>query len=143
MRNIKISGFITVLFIVLILFPTVVLAKSFDNPNAALDAKYNGTNLTINKSNVSINQTVRVKLTLKIDGKKARGVIANLKVEKTTAVAGTTVLNTSTVTSSSGKAIWKFKLRDIDVSAVSGDTYLLTVDLQDGTVIGSTTIVVR
>lgn len=132
------------LILTLILLPTAAFAKSFDSPNT-LDPKYNGTNLTINKLKVSVNQTVRVKLTLKYNGKKAPGVAANLNIVNST---GNTIADLTGETSPSGKVVWKFKIRDYDPAAVKGDTFTLTVsitDIDDGTSvdIGSTDVTVR
>jgi hypothetical protein len=133
------------LIFVLILLPTAAFAKSFDSPNT-LDPKYNGTNLTINKLKVSVNQTVRVKLTLKQNSKKAPRVAAKLNIVKT--VGSTiTIPDLSGMTSPSGKVLWKFKIRDYDPTAVAGDTFTLTVSITDANgnkvIIGSTDVIVR
>lgn len=131
------------LILTLILLPTAAFAKSFDNPNT-LDPIYSGTNLTINKSKVSVNQTVRVKLTLKQGGKKAPGVAANLNIVKKS--DGSTVADLPGVTSPSGKVVWKFKIRDYVPTAVAGDTFTLTVSITDisgNVIIGSTDVIVR
>ena len=123
------------LIFVLILLPTAAFAKSFGYPNTDLDSTiYSGTNLTINKSKVSVNQTVRVKLTLKYDGTKAPGK-AKLNIVKTDKTDGSTSniddLSGVTVTSPSGKIVWKFKISDYDYTAETGDKFTLTVSVTD------------
>ena len=121
------------LIFVLILLPTAAFAKSFDNPNTKLDPIiYSGTNLTINKSNVSVNQTVRVKLTLKYDNTKAPDVAAKLNIVKKVGSPITIPIPDLTgETSPSGKVVWKFKIRDYDPAAVKGNTFRLTVSITD------------
>jgi hypothetical protein len=111
------------------------------------DANYNQQfTLKEPKLKVSVNQTVRVKLTLKQqDGKKAPGVAAKLNIVSST---GNTIPDLLGETSPSGKVVWKFKIRDYDPAAVKGDTFTLTVsitDIDDGTSvdIGSTDVEVR
>jgi len=132
------------LIFVLILLPTAAFAKSFGSPNTELDEKYDGTNLTINKLRVSVNQTVRVKLTLKQEGTKAPDVEARLSIVSST---GTTIPDLTGVTGPSGKVIWKFKIRDCDHAAMRNDTLTLTVFITDKSgnevLIGSTVVTVR
>jgi len=133
------------LIFVLILLPTAAFAKSFDNPNPNLGSIYSGTNLTINKLKVSVNQTVRVKLTLKQNSKKAPRVAAKLNIVKTVG-SPITIPDLSGMTSPSGKVVWKFKIRDYDPAAVAGDTFRLTVSITDingDVTIGSTDVIVR
>jgi len=131
------------LIFVLILLPTAAFAKSFDNPNPDLASIYSGTNLTINKSKVSVNQTVRVKLTLKYNLTKAPDVAAKLNIVSST---GTTIPDLLGVTSPSGKVVWKFKIRDCDPAAIRGDTLTLTVFITENgndVLIRSTIVEVR
>ena len=131
------------LIFVLILLPTAAFAKSFGSPNTELDEKYDGTNLTINKSKVSVNQTVRVKLTLKYNLTKAPDVAAKLNIVSST---GTTIPNLLGVTSPSGKVVWKFKIRDCGPAAIRGDTLTLTVFITENgndVLIRSTIVEVR
>ena len=134
------------LIFVLILLPTAAFAKSFAYPKT-LEDKYNGTNLTINKLEVSVNQTVRVKLTLKYDNTKAPDVAAKLNIVKKVGSPITIPIPDLTgETSPSGKVVWKFKIRDYDPDAVKGDTFRLTVSITDTTgnvTIGSTNVTVR
>jgi hypothetical protein len=100
--------------------PAIALAKNFDETN--FSAEYQGSRIDINKTAVKVNQTIRVKLTLKYQGKKVQaGLDEYIVVFKLngTNIAAPQVFNTKT--NSSGKAILTFKARDLEFPVISGD----------------------
>ena len=134
------------LVIVIAFLPVIVFAKDFDSFNVTDPGDpYYGTKLSINKAIVSINQTVRVKLSLRLGSEKAPDKATTLTIEKKTVklTGGPYPVIISATTNPSGKAVLKFKIRDFDPEAKKGDTYSLTVSLADGKKVGSTTVTLR
>jgi hypothetical protein len=115
----------------LITLPVVALAKIFDGTNFPTDSVYEGSRLDINRTVVSVNQTIRVKLSLRIDGdsKKAPAglpeYITVFLVEEGN-VVGYKVFPENT-TNASGKARWTFKARDLGFTFKPGYEYQLKI----------------
>ena len=101
--------------------PTIASAKNFDETNFTAD--YQGSRIDINKTNVKVNQTIRVKLTLKYQGKKVQAGLEEymvvFKLDGTNIIASQVFYDD---TNSSGKALWNIKPRDLEFSVGSRDT---------------------
>jgi hypothetical protein len=115
----------TIVSVVVILsffaLPAIASAKNFDETNFSAD--YQGSRIDINKTTVKVNQTIRVKLTLKYQGKKVQAGLEEymvvFKLDGTNIIASQVLYDT---TNSSGKALWTIKARDLEFSVSSGDT---------------------
>jgi hypothetical protein len=101
--------------------PAIALAKNFDETNFTAD--YQGSRIDINKTTVKVNQTIRVKLTLKYEGKKVHAGLEEymvvFKLDGTNIIASQVFYDD---TNSSGKALWTIKPRDLEFSVSSGNT---------------------
>ena len=113
-----VSGVVILSFFAL---PAIASAKNFDETNFTAD--YQGSRIDINKTTVKVNQTIRVKLTLKYQGKKVQAGLEEymvvFKLDGTNIIASQVFYDT---TNSSGKALWTIKARDLEFSVSSGDT---------------------
>jgi len=119
----------TLLILTVVLVPTsIALAKGgkIVGPTGGASTY----SLTINKTNPSINQTVRIKLNLKVDGKKAQsGLVEHIDILSD---GGVVIATLDATTNSSGKARWTFKFRDITY-AVPGSVFTIKCYGENGT----------